>query len=96
MKGRVRAALICLACDIAASRKLAGFVGHSALKGCSKCFKSFPMLTFGEKPNYSGFDRDQWPKRDISTQKKSRNAMEAGQNCHRASLHRKRTWCLLF
>ena len=30
---RVCAALICLACDIPASRKLAGFVGHSALKG---------------------------------------------------------------
>ena len=66
---RVRAALICLACDIPASRKLAGFVGHSALKGCSKCLKSFPTVTFGEKPNYSGFDRDQWPKRDISTHK---------------------------
>jgi hypothetical protein len=33
----VRSALICTACDIPASRKVSGFVGHSALHGCSRC-----------------------------------------------------------
>ena len=35
----VRAGLICVSCDIPASRKLNGFVGHSALKGCSRMFE---------------------------------------------------------
>ena len=54
----VRAALICVACDIPAARKVCGFVSHNALLGCSKCLKPFPTASFGEKPNYSGFDRD--------------------------------------
>ncbi len=33
----VRAALLCTACDIPASRKVSGFVGHNSLHGCSKC-----------------------------------------------------------
>ena len=42
----VRAALLCTACDIPASRKVSGFVGHNALHGCSKCLKSFPTSSF--------------------------------------------------
>lgn len=34
-------ALICVGCDIPASRKLCGFLGHAATKGCNKCMKSF-------------------------------------------------------
>ena len=34
--------------------------GHSAHRGCSKCFKYFPS-SFGEKTDYSGFERDLWP-----------------------------------
>ena len=63
---------------VLASRKLSGFVGHSALKGCSKCLKSFPTLTFGSKPD-SGFDRSTWPKRDLKDHK------EQGLNCKHAS-----------
>ena len=59
----VRAALICLACDIPASRKVSGFLSHSAFHGCSRCLKSFPTSTFGEKPGYSGFDRNNWTPR---------------------------------
>ncbi len=54
----VRAALICVACDIPAACK---FVGHSAIKaikGCSKCLKSFSREHFGEKADFSGFDRE--------------------------------------
>ena len=59
----VRAALICTACDIPAARKVSGFVGHSAYHACSRCLKPFPTKAFGEKPNFSGFDRSLWPPR---------------------------------
>ena len=58
----VRAALLCCAADIPAARKLCGFLGHSANRGCSHCYKFFPG-GFGERKDYSGFDRDQWPRR---------------------------------
>ena len=56
----VRAALICTACDIPASRKVSGFVGHSAYHACSRCLKEFPTSQFGQKPDFSGTDRDNW------------------------------------
>lgn len=52
----IRAALMCCAADIPAARKLCGFVGHSANRGCSHCDKFFPG-GFGEKKDYSGVDR---------------------------------------
>lgn len=66
----IRAALLCTASDIPATRKLCGFVGHGALKGCSRCLKSFPTTEFGTKPDYSGFQRNTWPKRDLSDHRK--------------------------
>ena len=63
----VRAALLCLACDIPASRKVSGFMSHSAFHACSRCLKEFPTAKFGEKPDYSGFDRTKWPKRTTVT-----------------------------
>lgn len=59
----VRAALLCLACDIPAARKVSGFMGHNAFHACSRCLKEFPTPKFGEKPDYSGFDRSQWQPR---------------------------------
>ena len=61
----VRAALICMTCDIPASRKVSGFLGHNALRGCSRCLKPFPttLLNFGEKSDYTGFDRALWEPR---------------------------------
>ena len=47
-------------------RKLCGFKGHSTHRGCPKCFKYFPG-SFGEKTDYSGFDRDMWPPRHNSS-----------------------------
>ena len=61
----VKAALLCCSCDIPASRKLCGFVGHGAVKGCSKCLLSFPTDSFGEKPDYSNFDKSQWEPRIV-------------------------------
>ena len=59
----VRAALLCVACDLPAGRKACGFLGHNAALGCSRCLKKFPG-TVGSM-NYSGFDRSQWEKRNI-------------------------------
>ena len=55
-----RLAVLCVTCDIPASRKLCGFLGFSARKGCNKCKKDFPRPSFGEKQDFSGFDRDNW------------------------------------
>ncbi len=53
----VRLALSCVACDIPASRKVSGFVGHNARLGCNKCLKEF------ERFNFSGYDRENWQPR---------------------------------
>ena len=67
----IRGALTCCACDIPATRKLCGFVGHNATMGCSKCNKEFLSFRSGgtinvDKRDFSGFDRENWPIRDIS------------------------------
>ena len=59
----IRAAISCLACDVPAARKVGGFVGHNANKGCNKCLKEFPVETFGENPDYSGFKKSEWEPR---------------------------------
>ena len=56
----VRGALLCAGCDIPAARKTCGFVGHSARLGCSKCLLEFPTAHFGEKPDYTNFERSNW------------------------------------
>ena len=62
----VRAALICVACDIPAARKVCGFLGHRTAMGCSKCLLRFPTESFGDKPDYSNFVRSQWMPRTNS------------------------------
>ena len=54
---------MCNSSDVPATRKVGGFVGHGALKACSRCLKNFETARFGEKPDYSGFNPDTWPKR---------------------------------
>ena len=56
----IRVALMCISCDSPAMKKVGGFLSHAANKGCYKCKKSFPTASFGEKPDYSGFDREKW------------------------------------
>ena len=60
----VRADLLCGGSDIPATRKLGGFVGHQAAKACSKCLLNFPTKKFGQKPDHSNFNRDEWEKRN--------------------------------
>lgn len=63
----VRAAITCCASDIPATRKLCGFVGHSAKLGCSKCSKKFITLSSSEnKRDYSGYNRELWSERNLS------------------------------
>lgn len=38
---KIRGLLMCCACDIPASRKIGGFLGHAAKQGCNKCKKAF-------------------------------------------------------
>ena len=71
----IRGALICCAADIPAARKLCGFVGHSANRGCSHCGKFFPG-GFGEKKDYSGFDRSTWPRRTDSSHRQNARKVE--------------------
>ena len=59
---KIKAALLCCAADIAEARKLCGFMGHSANRGCSHCY-SFFEGGFGEKKDYSNLNRYSWPKR---------------------------------
>ena len=57
-KNTLLAAVICNSSDIPASRKVGGFVGHGANKGCSRCLKSFTSLLSricGDKADYSDF-----------------------------------------
>ena len=61
----IRGALLAVSCDVPATRKVCGFSGPSATMGCSKCLKSFTCLSFGEKLDYSGFDRDAWIPRSM-------------------------------
>ena len=72
----VRCAIICVACDLPASKKVAGFLGHTANLGCSKCLKVFPGGV-GNK-DYSGFDRTMWPPRTNSSH---RSAVLRTKNC---------------
>ena len=50
----VRLAINCVSCDIPASRKVCGFLGHFAKLACNKCLKEF------NRHDYSGFERQKW------------------------------------
>ena len=60
----VRCALLCVACDLPAGRKVCGFLSYNANLGCTRCYHNFGTGTFG-KQNYSGFNRDTWVCRSI-------------------------------
>ena len=78
-----------MGCDIPAARKVCGFVGHRALKGCSKCLQSFPTAPFGEKADYSNFDKSSWESRckhihEIASKYKKCNTHSEQQQIERA------------
>ena len=76
----VVAALLCVAADIPATRKVCGFVGHSANKACSKCLNLLPG-GFQEERDFSGFQRRPlWPKRDGVSHKRNCEKLKAAKS----------------
>ena len=63
----VQLAVVCIASDIPAVRKLCGFASHSATLGCSKCKHTFSNET------QSDFDRTTWEPRTLDQHKKDAN-----------------------
>ena len=55
----IKAALLCIACDLPAARKVCGFLGHAANLGCSRCYCDFGTGKFGHQ-DYSEFNRTSW------------------------------------
>lgn len=51
----VKAALLCVACDLPAAHKVCGFLSHSSHHACSRCKKFFPFDVEHGKIDYSGF-----------------------------------------
>ena len=51
-----KACLLCVACDIPASRKVFGFTGHNSAHGCNKCTKTFVTGNIGDQTDYLGIE----------------------------------------
>ena len=58
----VRAALLCIACDLPAAHKLCGFLSHSSHHACSRCKQYFPYDQELGKMIYAGFSQSHSPR----------------------------------
>ncbi|OAD66975.1 hypothetical protein PHYBLDRAFT_70329 [Phycomyces blakesleeanus NRRL 1555(-)] len=56
----IRAALLMIACDIPAARKVCGFTSHTSTNACHKCKHQFSRLAETSSVDYSGFDFSKW------------------------------------
>lgn len=65
-KVKIRVALSGVVCDLPATRKVCGFLGVNANKGCSKCLHKLATPSFGSKPDYSGYNCSTWEPRTCS------------------------------
>lgn len=63
----VHVALMCVTCDLPATRKVCGFLSYNAVHGCSKCLRSFLACDF------SGYDTKKWTPRDIDEHRRISN-----------------------
>ena len=55
----IKCVSICITCDLPATRKVCGFLGHSAKLGCSRCLLDFGG---GQSKNVGkGFNKTLWP-----------------------------------
>ena len=91
-KKKIRCALMCVACDLPAGRKVCGFLSHGAHLGCSKCLKKFSGSV--GSMDYSGFDRENWIPRSSNEHKQNaenaknkntlaeRDRAESSTGCH--------------
>lgn len=50
-----------ISCDLPAVCKVCGFAGLSSILGCSKWLQIFQSHSFGQKLDYSGYNRQLWP-----------------------------------
>lgn len=58
----VRAALLNVACDIPAARKVSGFTAMNSKRACFKCDRDFESLASApNRRDFSGFDTTKWP-----------------------------------
>ena len=88
---KIRCALLCIACDLPAGRKVCGFLSHNAHYGCSRCWKKFAGSV--GSMDFSGFNRENWKYRTAiehrtlatrllsTTTKSERDAAEASSGC---------------
>ena len=65
----VKLALTGISCDLPAVCKVCGFAGFSSILGCSKCLFKFKSGSFGQKLDYSSYNRHQWPPRTLNAHK---------------------------
>ncbi|KAG2213580.1 hypothetical protein INT45_001430 [Circinella minor] len=71
----IRAALLNIACDIPAARKVEGFTSHSSTRACHKCTREFVVFPGTSNLNYSGNNID----REHGLRTRESNASAAGQ-----------------
>lgn len=69
-----RCALLGVACDLPAARKVCGFLSFSANLGCSRCFEKFGR-GFSRKNYYGNFERDNWEMRSNSRHRSDVNKL---------------------
>ena len=79
----IRLALSGISCDIPASRKVCGFLGHTASFGCNKCLKKF-SVGFNQPGDFSGYDRENWMLRTEEVHR--RNVLEVLSQTTKTSL----------
>ena len=60
----IHCALVYVACDLPADRKVCGYLGHNTHLGCSLCYKKFSGSV--GTMDFSGFDRKNWVDRSGS------------------------------
>lgn len=89
----VRCALICITCDLPATRKSCGFTSYSSLHGCSKCMKEFPGTVFTEKSDYSGYDRETWSCRKIEDHRRIATLHRLASTKTKRTEIEKKIWC---
>lgn len=82
----IRLALTCVSCDMPASRKVCGFLGHNAQLGCNKCLKKFPSPSRGVV-DYSGFNRAEFIGRNVISHRE--NCRRILNECTKTKIRRK-------
>ena len=73
MQTIIRVVLMCVACDIPATRKVCRFLGHRATLGCNKWLKAFQQMQESGSlwTNYAGFERSEWVMRTDENHRQS-------------------------